>query len=81
MSRLCARFIQEFRELAVPGSSPVGGWALSPNAAQLKLIMKLGVAPDSMKPGFQRVGATSNRGFMSFRRLRDTPVVVLARSV
>jgi len=45
------------------------------------LIMKLGVAPDSMKPGFQRVGATSNRGFMSFRRLRDTPVAVLARSV
>jgi len=35
----------------------------------------------SMKPGFQRVRATSNRGFMSFRRLRDTPVVVLARSV
>jgi len=69
-----------------PGDDPgndIDATSLSPghNAGQLKLIMKHGVAPDSMKPGFQRARATSNRGFMSFRRLRDTPVVVLARSV
>jgi hypothetical protein len=42
-----------------------------------KLIMKVSLAPDAMKPDFQGVTTRWNRGFMAFRQVWRTRIVML----
>jgi hypothetical protein len=47
------------------------------DAAQPKLIMKVGLLPDALDPGFHRVRTHWIRGFMAFRLAPRTRIVLL----
>ena len=47
------------------------------NATQPMLIMKVSPAPDAMKPDFHGVTTRWNRGFMAFRQVWPTRIVML----
>jgi hypothetical protein len=50
---------------------------LQVNAAQLKLIIRVGPVANAMKPDFQGVRTHWNQGFMAFRKARRMRIVML----